>query len=73
MDTKLKRLIIDTVDKSMEELEDIRTYLYENPEVGGEELKASALLTDTMEKHGFDVTREIPVSYTHLDVYKRQG
>ncbi len=70
MDTKLKRLIIDTVDKSMEELEDIRTYLYENPEVGGEELKASALLTDTMEKHGFDVTREIlAIPYSFQAVY----
>ena len=70
MDTKLKLLIINTVDKNMNELGHIRDFLYENPEIGGEELKASALLTDVMSNHGFDVTKEVlGIPYSFQAVY----
>ena len=44
------------MEKNLEELKSIRTYLYENPEVGGAEAKAYALLAKTMKEHGFEVT-----------------
>ena len=62
----LRKTIKDTIRKSMPELKRIRTYLYENPEVGGEEAKASALLISTAKEHGFDVFADyygIPYSF----------
>lgn len=56
MNDELKKLIAETVENNLEELKSIRTYLYENPEVGGTEAKAYALLTKTMKEHGFEVT-----------------
>ncbi len=70
MDIKLKEKMIEVVEQNMEELTSIRTYLYENPEIGGEEEKASALLTKTMETHGFDVSRNIlDIPYSFQAVY----
>ena len=54
----LKKMMIATVEKILPELKQIRNFLYENPEVGGTEAKASALLTKTLEDHGFQVERE---------------
>lgn len=56
MEEKTKELIRNAVEENMEELCRIRTYLYENPEVGGEEEKAYTVLTDTLKNHGFDIT-----------------
>lgn len=53
---KLKHIITQTVEEHMEGLKDIRTYLYENPEVGGEEEKAYAVLTKAIEEQGFEMT-----------------
>ena len=55
MKDDLKKRIMETVSDNLEELLEIRTYLYENPEVGGEEEKAYQILTKTMKEHGFDV------------------
>lgn len=56
MNNELQKKILDTVEQNLPELKEIRTYLYENPEVGGEEEKAYALLTKTLNAHGFAVT-----------------
>lgn len=56
MKEQWKEKILNIVEENLEELYEIRTYLYENPEVGGEEEKAYALLTKTLENHGFEVT-----------------
>ncbi len=55
---ELKEKIKKTVSDNMSELIKIRNYLYENPEVGGEEEKACAVITESLEKHGFSLTRE---------------
>lgn len=58
------------VTAHMPELKAIRDYLYENPEVGGTEEKASALLTKTYEEHGFHVTRDFHnIPYCFRAVY----
>lgn len=70
MNAALKDRIISAIEENMEELCAIRTYLYENPEVGGEEKKASRLLTETLEAHGFDVIKEvIDIPYSFQAVY----
>lgn len=56
MNSQWKEKITKTVEQNMDELCSIRTYLYENPEVGGTEEKAYALLTKTLKEHGFDLT-----------------
>lgn len=56
MNSELQKKILNTVEKNLPELYEIRNYLYENPEVGGEEEKAYALLTRTLKDHGFAVT-----------------
>ena len=67
---KLKERILQNVSENMPELKDIRDYLYQNPEVGGTEEKASALLTKTYEEHGFEVTREFHnIPYCFRAVY----
>ncbi|MCR5182296.1 MAG: M20 family metallopeptidase [Clostridia bacterium] len=52
----LKEGIFCSVESNYEELKAIKKYLYDNPEVGGEEEKASRILCDFMKKNGFDVT-----------------
>ena len=56
MESKIKSKILQTVQQNLPELYEIRNYLYENPEVGGEEEKAYRLLTESLKKHGFVVT-----------------
>ena len=76
MDRELKKMIISAVDANIEELEEIRTFLYKNPEVGGEELKASMKLTGVLERHGFAVSKEIigiPFSFRGVYDSGREG
>lgn len=66
MNAELKQCILETVEKNLDELKEIRTYLYENPEVGGTEEKASARLMEAMKAHGFSVEgplHQIPYSF----------
>ena len=63
---ELKELAVQTVEKHLPMLKEIRDYLYENPEVGGTEEKASALLIKTLRENGFEVTEkfhEIPYCF----------
>lgn len=52
----MKDNIIRSVENQFETLKEIKRYLYENPEIGGTEEKASAILTAYMREHGFEVT-----------------
>lgn len=56
MKEQLKKGIKESVEKNFEELKRIKKYLYDNPEVGGEEEKASRALCDFLIANGFDVT-----------------
>lgn len=70
MDAGLRDKMVGIVEEHMEELRDVRTYLYENPETGGEEQKASRLLTEILEKHGFAVNRDlIDIPYSFQAIY----
>lgn len=48
--------IFMAVEASMEELKGIRTSLYHNPEIGGQEFESSRLLKNSLLSHGFAVT-----------------
>ena len=56
MSKELKDSIFSSVEENLEELKIIKKYLYDNPEVGGEEEKSSAILVDFLKKNGFEVT-----------------
>ena len=67
---ELKNIAAAEVVSHMPELKKIRDYLYQNPEVGGTEEKAEAILTKTYEEHGFEVTRDFhKIPYCFRAVY----
>lgn len=53
----MKQLIIDEIDRYREDFYNISIYIGENPELGHEEFKACAVLTEALRKHGFSVQR----------------
>lgn len=54
---QLKAKLKDEVDSIRNRIIDIAKYIYDNPEIGYEEYKASALLTAELEKSGCKVTK----------------
>jgi len=54
-----KKDVITAVDGLKDELVSISEYIHANPEIGLEEHKASSILCDSLEKHGFQVERGI--------------
>ncbi|MBR3212863.1 MAG: M20 family metallopeptidase [Firmicutes bacterium] len=58
MNEQLREGIKRSVEANFEELKAIKKYLYDNPEVGGEEEKSSRILIDFLRKNGFEVTED---------------
>jgi len=54
----LKQTIIDAIDQHKKTFEEISIYIGENPELGHEEFKASAVLIKTLLEHDFKVERD---------------
>ena len=55
----MKDKIISEISNRMDKLTGISRYLYENPELGDEEIKAVELLTNFFANHGFEVEQSI--------------
>ncbi|MDR2131976.1 MAG: M20 family metallopeptidase [Clostridiales Family XIII bacterium] len=55
----MKNKIIAEIENRLDELFDIGVWLYDNPELGEKEFRASALLAEYLEKNGFDVERGV--------------
>lgn len=53
----MKDKIINEITAKMCELTEISRFLYDNPEIGGEEYKATQLLTDAMSQYGFGIDK----------------
>ncbi|MGD6843274.1 M20 family metallopeptidase [Bacillus infantis] len=53
----MKRVIQNEIEKNKQEFINISMYIGENPELGHEEFKSSAILIETLEKHGFSVEK----------------
>lgn len=53
----MKQIIQNEIDKLKQEFVNISTYIGENPELGHEEFKSSAILIETLEQHGFNVEK----------------
>ena len=51
----LKKKAMDAIDQLEETLISISDQMYHEPELGHQEFKSSRLLTDFLEKHGFEV------------------
>ena len=45
-----------SIEEQLDTLKEVKLFLYENPEIGGEEEKASAILIGYLREHGFTVT-----------------
>jgi len=58
---KLKETICQEVDKRLETLNDISEQIWKNPELGFDEKFAHKLVTDFLEKEGFEVARQTPL------------
>ncbi len=57
MNPVLKEKIISSVDDQLAELITIKRYIFEHPEIGGEEEKSSAVLMDYLEGQGFHIAK----------------
>ncbi len=71
---ELKGKVQEAVDEQRGRLREISGYIYENPELGSEEFKATELLTGELEKHGFEVEKGIlgmPTAFSAT--YKGKG
>ena len=71
---ELKGKVQEEVDEQRGRLREISGYIYENPELGSEEFKATELLTGELEKHGFEVEKGIlgmPTAFSAT--YKGKG
>jgi amidohydrolase len=55
----LKNVVQDEVDRKRVILEDVASFLYENPELGSEEYEAVEMLTDILNEHGFKIKTEL--------------
>ena len=53
----LKKEIIRQVDKIAPEAIELSHYIHANPEIGGEEFKASARIAAELERYGFSVEK----------------
>lgn len=47
-----------SIEEQLDTLKEIKLFLYDNPEIGGEEEKASAILIGYLREHGFTVTED---------------
>lgn len=72
----MKEIIKTEVKNLMKDLEGISKYLYENPELGNEEFKASKYLCDFLENHNFQVEKgicHIPTAFKATYDSKKPG
>ena len=58
MDRRREKEICDWINTNFEDLRRIKKYLYDNPEVGGEEEKSSRLLMDYLAENSFQITED---------------
>jgi amidohydrolase len=56
---RLKNLTIDEIEANHSQLRDLSLKIHANPELGFQEVKASAWLTQHLEQHGFSIQRSI--------------
>ncbi len=52
---KYKNQIFESIEKNRDELIDLSRYIWENPEIGYKEFKACKVLTDMLDKNGFEI------------------
>ena len=58
---KLKKIACDAIDNTVEELRQISDNIWKHPELGNEEYYAHDLLTNFLERHGFQVRKHLEI------------
>ena len=66
---RLKEVICQEIDKRRDLLNDISENIWKNPELGFEEEFAHKLVTDLLEKEGFEVARKTPLPTSFIARY----
>lgn len=63
---QIKQEIANLFDEKYNEMQEISHFIFEHPEIGGEENESSQFLGETLKKHGFDVQfpySELPTAF----------
>lgn len=68
-----KEKVLKIVEKNKQELSELCEYIFDNPEKGFEEYKASAALKNFLEKHGFTVEMGVAGLETAFRAERREG
>lgn len=55
----MKDFLVEYIEKNRKSIEDMSDYIFDNPELGGNEYKASKLLTDLLLENGFEVEKSL--------------
>ncbi len=63
----IKHAVINAINNEADALRDLALKIHHNPELGFKEIKATAWITELLEKNGFKVNREICGLTTALD------
>ena len=66
---RLKEVICKEIDKRRDMLNDISEKIWKNPELGFEEKFAHRVVTDLLEKEGFEVSRQTPLPTSFVAKY----
>lgn len=66
---KLKSLVCETIDKRLDSLNEISEKIWNHPQICFEEVFAHDLLTDFLEKEGFEVAKKTPVDTAFIAKY----
>ena len=57
--SNMKKVLLEKLNLVKNDMIKISDYIFDNPEVGLEEIKASSILTDYLDKHGFYVEKGV--------------
>ena len=62
----MKKNLFEEIERERKKLIEMSDFIFDNPEYGGEEIKAAEVLTNYLEKNGFQVERgiaELPTAF----------
>lgn len=73
---KLIKNIVNEIDDRKDELISLSSYIWNNPELGYEEYKACGVLSDALEKEGFEITKKaanLDTAFIAVKKSKKEG
>lgn len=73
---KLINKVVNEIDNRREELVNLSTYIWKNPELGFQEFKACNVLSEALEKEGFEITKkaaDLDTAFVAIKEGKKHG